>query len=152
MMQHLIDIAFDWAMRCFGIAQMNDPYTRSLRVGEEAMELMQACYVEREKMHQMVDIVCDRAVGEVHQEIGGVLMTIFLFVAGVGHHYRGNDPTSYFVTELRRVLAKPPKHFEDRNAEKIALGLGPAPLAPSLKAVYLSVGREEDCLDNEEGA
>ena len=123
MLDHLIAIAFDWAVRSFKIEQMNNPGTRALRVGEESTELMQACEVPRETAHLMIDRVYDRAVGEVPQEIGGVLMTIFLFVAGLGHRYGSNDPIHYFVKELRRVLAKPPKHFADRNAEKIALGL-----------------------------
>lgn len=110
-------IAFDWALRAFG-DQMYDLPTRSLRVGEEAIELMQAKKITREMAHTLVDKVYDRPDGDEAQEIGGVMMTITLYAASLGF-----DPDHYFQRELRRVLAKPTEHFTKRNQEKIALGL-----------------------------
>ncbi len=119
---HLLDIALDWGRRSFG-EQMNHPGTRALRVLEEAAELAQACGVPAETAKQCVNVVYDRPVGDVTQEVGGVLMTIFMFVRSLGFLYSGTDPIHYFVAELRRVLGKSPKHFTDRNQEKINLGL-----------------------------
>lgn len=122
-MKNLLAIALDWATRSFGKAQMRNPGTRSLRVVEEAIELAQSCNVPQETIELCVREVYSKPKGIVNQEVGGVLMTIYMFIAGVGHLYGGDDPEWYFVTELRRVLAKPPKHFADRDAAKIAAGL-----------------------------
>ena len=122
-MKHLLDIALDWARRSFPDEQMKNPATRSLRVVEEAMELAQACDVPLETVQLCATTVYSRPKGDVAQEIGGVLMTIYLFVGALGWLYGGHSPIFFFVKELRRVLAKPPKHFTDRNAEKTALGL-----------------------------
>lgn len=122
-MKHLLEIAYDWALRCFGYEHMTNEPVRALRVGEEAIELMQACKVNRELAHLLVDQVYDRPVGNVPQEIGGVLMTIYLFCMVFGLRHWGRDPQEYFVHELRRVLGKPPKHFTGRNEEKISSGL-----------------------------
>ena len=118
-MKNLLAIALDWGTRSFGEVQMHSPGTRSLRVVEEAIELAQACNVPQETVELCVREVYSKPKGDVNQEVGGVLMTIYLFVAGLCHY----GPEHYFVTELRRVLAKPPKHFADRNAAKIAAGL-----------------------------
>ena len=118
-MRHLLAVALDWANRCFPEEQMRNPATRSLRVFEESAELAQACHVPYETALQCLKDVYVRPKGEPVQEIGGVLMTIYLFVAALGHYYEGDEPGHYFAKELRRVLAKPPKHFADRNAEKI---------------------------------
>src|ERR1035437_3281364 len=118
-MKNPLAIALDWGTRSFGGSQMLNPGTRSLRVVEEAVELAQACNVPQETIELCVREVYSRPKGDVNQEVGGVLMTIYLFIASLCHH----DPEWYFVTELRRVLAKSPKHFADRNAAKIAAGL-----------------------------
>ena len=122
-LKSLLGIALDWATRSFGEQQMHNPGTRSLRVVEEAIELCQSCDVPQETVELCVREVYARPKGVVNQEVGGVLMTIYLFIAGLGHLYGGDDPEWYFVTELRRVLGKPPKHFADRNAAKVAAGL-----------------------------
>ena len=126
-MKNLLAIALDWGIRSFGEVQMHSPGTRSLRVVEEAIELAQACNVPEETVKLCVREVYGRPMGAVNQEVGGVLMTIYLFIAGCGRVYGDTDPKWYFVNELRRVLAKPPKHFSDRNAAKIAAGLDVPP-------------------------
>lgn len=114
-MKHLLKIAHDWAVRCFG-TQMTDMPTRSIRIVEEAIELCQAYGVERDVVADVLVNVYARPVGKVEQEMGGVLMTAYLMCEA-----RGWNPEDIFVTELRRVLAKTTKHFEDRNAEKITI-------------------------------
>lgn len=122
-MKSLLTIALEWATRSFGESQMLNPGTRSLRVVEEAIELAQACNVPEVTIELCVSQVYGRPKGVINQEVGGVLMTIYLFIAGLGHLYGSHDPEEYFVDELCRVLAKPPKHFADRNAAKIEAGL-----------------------------
>jgi len=109
---------------------MHDPQVWALIVLEEAAELAQSCGVPPETAELCLREVYARPPGDTSQEIGGVLMTIYLFVAALGWTYSnvdGNDPLHYFAAELRRVLVKPPKHFADRNAAKIATGLDVPP-------------------------
>ena len=107
---------------CSVNAKIGNPGTRSLRVFEEGAELAQACDVPYELAEQCLRDVYSRKKGDVSQEVGGVLMTIFLFIAGIGWMFGGDDPVWYFVTELRRVLkkeAEKPGTFAARNAQKI---------------------------------
>lgn len=131
MLNHLIDIAVDWAKRCFG-AQMDNLPERALRHVEEAIELCQAVRVPKEKVIECLEIVYAKPPGDPEQEMGGTLLTAFLFAAAHNNLQKRDsgvdrDPLEYFVRELRRVLAKPPKHFTDRNQEKVDLGLGVRP-------------------------
>lgn len=111
-------LANEWARRSFGEDQMTNFGTRALRIAEEAVELAQAHEITREKMHELVDIVYNRPVGDPVQELGGVAMTAELMAA-----MYGLDLEDFFVRELSRVLAKPTSHFAQRNADKEALGL-----------------------------
>lgn len=127
-MKHLLRLALEWAIRSFGDDQMRNLPLRSLRVVEEAIELAQACGVPKETVALCVDKVYERPTGEIAQEIGGVLMTIYLFVAARARpdhlgRIGQESPDEYFVDELARVLAKSPEHFAKRNAEKLSLGL-----------------------------
>lgn len=49
---------------------------RNHRFLEEALELVQACNCSKEEAHALVDFVFDRPTGELHQEIGGVILTL----------------------------------------------------------------------------
>lgn len=118
MIDPLNQLALDWAIRCFGSEHVYDGPTRSLRIGEEAVELMQAYEVPKEKALQLVEMVYARPIGSVTQEIGGILMTVAVLCAA-----RGVDPKYMFLHELRRVLAKDTAHFAKRNQEKIDLGM-----------------------------
>lgn len=117
-MRATVAIALDWAIRCFGREHVYNDRIRSLRVAEEAVELAQACHVPKEKMLELVEIVYSRPVGDIQQEIGGVLMTTCV----LGARY-GWDMEEIFEAELLRVLSKSPAHFTARNEEKIGLGL-----------------------------
>lgn len=118
MNQNLLDILWDWGIRCFGRDHMQDKRIRSIRVLEEAAELCQSFNVSQDIAAKVIQTVYSRPVGEPVREIGGVLVTIYSLCQSV--HV---DPEDIFVQELRRVLAKPPEHFTKRNQEKLDLGL-----------------------------
>lgn len=65
-----------WLMRCFGERIARDTAERSHRFLEEAIELVQACHCTASEAHQLVDYVFNRPVGERHQEVGGVMVTL----------------------------------------------------------------------------
>jgi hypothetical protein len=114
----LVQVALDWAVRCFGAGHVYNRPIRSLRCAEEAVELAQACGVPKKTILKMVDVVYSKAPGEPLQELGGVLLTANLLCAILEA-----EPDHIFSVELRRVLAKPTGHFTERNLHKIDLGL-----------------------------
>jgi hypothetical protein len=120
-MKPIAIIALDWAIRCFGRDHVYNAPTRSLRVAEEAIELVQAFDVPKEKALELVEMVYARPKGTPRQEIGGVMMTITVMCATMGY-----DTDDVLLTELRRVLEKSPEHFAARNQEKIDLGMDAA--------------------------
>jgi hypothetical protein len=65
-----------WLMACFGEMIAGDREERNHRFLEEALELVQACGCTASEAHQLVDYVYGRPVGELHQEVGGVMVTL----------------------------------------------------------------------------
>lgn len=65
-----------WLMACFGEMIAGDREERNHRFLEEALELVQACGCTASEAHQLVDYTFDRPVGELHQEVGGVMVTL----------------------------------------------------------------------------
>ena len=65
-----------WLMACFGEMIAGDHEERNHRFLEEALELVQACGCTASEAHQLVDYVFGRPVGELHQEVGGVMVTL----------------------------------------------------------------------------
>lgn len=118
-MKDLAKLTLDWAVRSFGAEHVYNKSVRALRLAEEAIELAQALGVSREKMHEQVDAVFNRPVGEPWQEMGGVMVTATILCLATFSHY----PDEALFDELRRVLEKSPEHFAKRNEEKIKLGL-----------------------------
>ena len=65
-----------WLEQCFGVDIAKDKTERSYRFIEEALELVQATGTTKEEVLQLVDYVYGRPVGEVFQEVGGVMTTL----------------------------------------------------------------------------
>lgn len=117
-MKHLINIAWDWGVRCFGLDHMTNVRIRSLRTTEEVIELGQALGVPKDIVHKLVSVVYSKPAGDVRQEIGGSLVTLMCLCESIGV-----DPEQAFSIEIRRCLSKDPTHFARRNQDKINMGL-----------------------------
>lgn len=117
-MRPTIRFVYEWALRAFGKEHVYNQRTRALRVLEEAVELAQCCGVPREKALELILIVYKRPIGELKQELGGVLTTVNIFCIA-----NGLDPDEVFEDEVSRVLAKPVEHFTKRNQDKVDMGL-----------------------------
>lgn len=65
-----------WLIACFGEMIAGDREERNHRFLEEALELVQSCGCTASEAHQLVDYVYGRPVGELHQEVGGVMVTL----------------------------------------------------------------------------
>lgn len=68
--------AVGWALQCFGRGPVIDKVERADRALEEALELYQACLQPKERAQRIMDYVYGRPVGEVKQEVGGVMVTL----------------------------------------------------------------------------
>ncbi|HEY7822719.1 MAG TPA: hypothetical protein VIG24_07805 [Acidimicrobiia bacterium] len=98
-----------WLMECFGEMIAGDREERNHRFLEEALELVQACGCSRSEAHQLVDYVFDRPVGEPHQEVGGVMVTLAALCLA-------NDLNMHGATEYKR-LAETDDRFAMECAE-----------------------------------
>lgn len=117
-MSVLSRLAKAWAERSFGKEHVGNYAIRALRTLEESAELAQALGVPPETALKCIETVYSRPPGDIHQEIGGVLLTTVILCESMGV-----EPDVILETELARVLAKPPAHFGKRNQEKLDLGL-----------------------------
>lgn len=66
---------FDWMAKCFQRKEALTLKQRAFRFLEEANELAQAAGVTREDAVRTVDYVYARPVGQIKQELGGVMVT-----------------------------------------------------------------------------
>jgi len=67
---------WNWVNACFGYDIAIDKQERSHRFLEEALELVQATGTTKEDALTLVDYVFNRPVGEIYQEVGGVMVTL----------------------------------------------------------------------------
>lgn len=65
-----------WMFACFGPLIPFDKMERNHRFLEEALELVQAAECTKEEALALVKYVYGRPKGELHQEIGGVMVTL----------------------------------------------------------------------------
>lgn len=65
-----------WMQECFGPEITADKIERADRFIEEALELAQATGWTVDRGHALVDYVFGRPVGEIGQEVGGVMVTL----------------------------------------------------------------------------
>lgn len=65
-----------WMEECFTPEIIADKVERTDRFVEEALELAQATGWSADRAHALVDYVFSRPVGELPQEVGGVMVTL----------------------------------------------------------------------------
>lgn len=65
-----------WMQSCFDPVISANQQERNHRFIEEALELVQACGMTASEAHQLVDYTYGRPIGEITQEVGGVMVTL----------------------------------------------------------------------------
>lgn len=107
----------NWLISCFGEAIANDKMERNYRFLEEALELVQSAGCTVDFAHQLVDYVYSRPVGELKQELGGVMVTLASLC------YAHNiDMKECGDVELMRVLLNLEKIRKKQAEKKIKSG------------------------------
>ena len=104
-----------WLLQCFGRMIADDTEERNHRFLEEALELVQACGCTQSEAHQLVDYVYGRDVGEKHQEVGGVMVTLaaLCIAQHIDMHVCGETELARIWTKIDQIRAKQatkPKH------------------------------------------
>lgn len=108
---------YDWCVEAFAGGD-NSPRIRMLRFVEEAAELAQAQGLSEAAVQNIVSYVFKRPVGEMHQEVGGVMVTLQCFCQAAGLSVVDAEQD-----EIARVNSKPIEHFQRRQREKAQAGL-----------------------------
>lgn len=119
-----------WMLECFGAEISSDRIERNHRFFEEAAELVQANGMTRSEAHQLVDYTFDRPVGDLHQEVGGVMVTLaaLCLASGADMHAAAETELARIWTKVEQIRAKQaakPKH-------------SPLPAAPAAPAPKLT--------------
>lgn len=91
----------DWMEHVFPPEIINDVDERGQRFIEEAIELVQSTGMTAQQLHNAVDYVFGRCIGEVHQEVGGVMISLSALCNVVQV-----DMNDCAETELRRIWNK----------------------------------------------
>lgn len=117
-----------WMDVCFGEAIKADKVERCDRFIEEALEFVQSVGYSAERAHALVDYVFNRDIGEVNQEVGGVMVTLAAACNTIGV-----DIASAAQTELARVWTKVDairaKQAAKPTGSALPIALPPAPEA-----------------------
>lgn len=110
-----------WAIAAFGHDEATSIPQRGVRL-LEAIEAAQAAGVTAEMAHELVTYVFKRPPGELSQEFAQVSLTAMLLADAATVSIEAVE-----CAEIARVLAKPVKHFTERNLAKNAAGFKAAP-------------------------
>lgn len=108
---------FEFAKVAFSVEQSTNLTQRGLRLLEEAIETFQSVDGDVEMAHRLVDYVFSRPVGVLHQELGGVGVTVLVLAAAAGLSADEEEDR-----EIDRIMSKPVSHFTKRNEAKNAAG------------------------------
>ncbi|WP_222104613.1 hypothetical protein [Cupriavidus campinensis] len=97
-----------WLKVCFGVKIMADKMERNQRFFEEATELVQANGMSQEDCHKLVDYVYGRPIGELHQEVGGVMVTLAALcnASKIDMHEAGDTELARVWTKIEQIRAK----------------------------------------------
>jgi hypothetical protein len=111
-----------WMTACFGHEIMSDRVERNHRFLEEALELVQSCGTTQSEAQQLVDYVYSRPVGELAQEVGGVMVTLagLCLAQGLDMNACGETELERVWTKIEKIRAKQaakPKHSPLPEAE-----------------------------------
>ena len=107
----------EWITHCFGSRISEHKQERCLRFLEEALELAQSCDLSREYALKILEYVYSRPRGKIHQEIGGVMITLAALTSCLQE-----DMQACGELELSRVWVKI-QEIRAKQASKIQVNI-----------------------------
>jgi NTP pyrophosphatase (non-canonical NTP hydrolase) len=107
----------DWAYLVLSADEVDSREQRAIRLAEETIELAQACEVDKDTLHKLIDYVYSRPVGEPYQEFGGVSVCILAVANALCI-----DADLAEEAEVSRCEAMDPERFKARNRTKNEAG------------------------------
>lgn len=104
-----------WMLTCFGAEISGDRVERADRLLEEVFELLQSGGYDPARVVSLRDYVWGRDVGEPHQEVGGVMVTLaaYCLAHDLDMHDAGETELARIWTKVEKIRAKQaakPKH------------------------------------------
>jgi hypothetical protein len=104
----LQDRVAPWMLACFGAEVSADRLERGDRLLEEVFELLQSGDYPRERVASLSSYVWSRDIGEPHQEVGGVMITLaaYCLAHGLDMHKAGEDELARIWTKVEKIRAK----------------------------------------------
>lgn len=117
-----------WAVDTFGFKAFKSKEERCHRFLEEAVELCQAVGTTKEEALMLVDYVYDREVGQIHQEVGGVMVTLAIMAEAINV-----DLSAAALQELTRISAPEVQDkIRKKQASKPVSSPLPGPTEPEI--------------------
>lgn len=111
-----------WIIQTLGNNVYQDKRERALRIVEEAIEVCQACEVNPAYIQRLIAHVYAKPVGEIRQEVGGVLFTALAMCENIGADYK-----VILQNEIERAYERGSIIAEKHNAKfKEGVSLQPA--------------------------
>lgn len=97
-----------WVLACFGSQIASDKEERNHRFLEESLELVQAAGCTKEEALKLVDYVFGREIGELEQEVGGVMNTLAALcnAHGIDMMLAGEIEVDRCWTKVDKIRAK----------------------------------------------
>jgi NTP pyrophosphatase (non-canonical NTP hydrolase) len=108
----------DWVRGAYGASAADDRVERGLRLLEEACEAAQVLGVEYPTAVAVVRRTFERASGDVAQELGQTMLTLFSAAECVGV-----DVRAALREEYERVRSKPDEYWRERYEAKVREGV-----------------------------
>jgi len=103
--------------------QWYEPIERIIRAMEEINELGQVVGATREQAHALVDQVYDKPVGELNQELGGVMVTLAAFAGlmklSLDDAWREEYDRVNTVAMMAKIVAKQKDKLVRHNVTRV---------------------------------
>jgi NTP pyrophosphatase (non-canonical NTP hydrolase) len=100
--------ASNWIHTCFGKPIATDITERNFRFLEEALELVQASGFTIEQVSRLVTYTYNRPVGQLYQEVGGVMITLAALCSahGINMEKAGETDLKNAIEKTEKIRVK----------------------------------------------